>query len=119
MKYNTGQIVEGVITGIKPYGAFVQIDKDHNGLLHISEISDDYIRDINEYVEMREKIKVKIIDKGDDDHHYKLSLKALKNGNRKHYGYTYAELPKMKKGFKTLAENLDIWIKKAMEDEND
>ena len=42
--YKIGQIIEGVITGVKPYGAFVKVDEQTTGLIHISEISDDFVR---------------------------------------------------------------------------
>lgn len=115
--YNIGDIVEGVITGIQPYGAFVQLDNAHNGLLHISEISDDYIKDVYEYLRVREKIKVKILDVGEDEYHYKLSLKAL-NGHPKRirkYNQYYA-LPKMPKGFSSIEEHLEEWIRIAKEE---
>ena len=44
MKYQSGQVVQGIVTGIKPYGAFVKIDDNTDGLIHISEISDNYVR---------------------------------------------------------------------------
>ena len=43
MKYQSGQVVQGIVTGIKPYGAFVKIDDNTDGLIHISEISDNYV----------------------------------------------------------------------------
>lgn len=120
MDYQIGQVVEGIITGIQPYGVFVQIDDSHNGLLHISEISDDYIKDIHEYLKMREKIKVKILDKGEDDHHYKLSLKAAGvYPKRKRVCNQYYALPKMPIGFKSIEDNLEFWIKKAKEEDYD
>ena len=47
MRYSIGDVVEGVVTGIKPYGAFVSLDSSHNGLIHISEISERYVRDVH------------------------------------------------------------------------
>ena len=49
-KYRKEQIVEGVVTGIEDYGIFVNIDNEYTGLIHISEISDDFVRNINDYV---------------------------------------------------------------------
>ena len=46
MTYRSGDIVEGEVTGIQPYGAFVSIDDHHTGLIHISEISEDYVREM-------------------------------------------------------------------------
>ena len=44
-----GDIVSGVVTGIKDYGAFVQVE-DYCGLIHISEFSDGFVKNINEIV---------------------------------------------------------------------
>ncbi|NMA15984.1 MAG: S1 RNA-binding domain-containing protein, partial [Erysipelotrichia bacterium] len=41
--YKVGQVIQGTITGIKPYGAFVKVDEKTSGLIHISEISEYYI----------------------------------------------------------------------------
>lgn len=49
MHYLVGQVVEGVITGIQPYGAFVYLDSDHKGLIHISEISRGYVKDVTKF----------------------------------------------------------------------
>jgi len=112
--YKNGEIVEGIITGIQPYGVFVKIDDTHNGLLHISEISDEYIHDIYEYLSMKEKIRVKILDLGEDDHHFKLSLKALKkDGGRKRHSSIQRLLPKAIIGFQSLEEQLEQWIEEG------
>ncbi|MDH6366434.1 MULTISPECIES: CvfD/Ygs/GSP13 family RNA-binding post-transcriptional regulator [unclassified Breznakia] len=118
--YQVGDVVEGVITGIQPYGAFVRIDDNHNGLLHISEVSDDYIHDIRQYLQMEETLQVKILDLGEDDHHFKLSLKALrKEGGRYRRSNVQKLLPEHKLGFRTLEEKLPIWIKETLQEEND
>ena len=44
MHYKIGEIVEGIITGIQPYGAFVSLDDETCGLIHISEISDGFVK---------------------------------------------------------------------------
>ena len=51
--------MEGVITGIKPYGAFVYLDSQHNGLIHISEISERFVRDVHTYVKINQRVRVK------------------------------------------------------------
>ena len=52
MPYQIGQTVEGKVTGIQPYGAFVMLDRHTSGLIHISEISDGYVRDISRFVKV-------------------------------------------------------------------
>lgn len=118
MRYKIGDIVEGVITGIKPYGAFVYIDSCHTGLIHISEISDYFVKDVHTFVKINEKVKVKILDTADYGFHFKLSLKALKSNKARmmrNHRYRH-DLPKNKIGFSSLQAQLDHWIKKASEE---
>lgn len=116
MHYMIGEIVEGVITGIKPYGAFVYLDNKHNGLIHISEISERFVKDVHTYVKIDERVKVKIIDMDDDGIHLKLSLKAVEANKARSMRKrkTIQELPPMEKGFSTIAKHLDEWIANAI-----
>ena len=61
-KYKKGDIVTGCVTGIEKYGVFVNLDEFYTGLIHISEISDLYVRNVNDYVEVGQTIKCKVID---------------------------------------------------------
>ncbi len=56
-----GSIVEGVITGITKFGAFVELPDKTTGLVHISEIADEYVKDINEFFKKADKVKVKVL----------------------------------------------------------
>ena len=47
--YIVGNIVKGEITGIESYGLFVKLDNDYTGLVHISEITNNFVKDINNY----------------------------------------------------------------------
>ena len=47
---DTGSIVTGKVTGIQPYGAFVALDENTQGLVHISEITHGYVKDINDHL---------------------------------------------------------------------
>lgn len=112
MQYHIGDVVEGVITGIQPYGAFVSLDEKHSGLIHISEISSGYVRDVGNFVKLNERIKVKVLDI--DDEHLKLSLKAMhKKGSRGRRDMRNLRLNEMKIGFKTLEDHLEEWIHAA------
>ena len=70
MRYSVGDIVEGTVTGIKPYGAFVSLDSSHNGLIHISEISERYVRDVHTFVSVNQRVRVKILDQDEDGHSF-------------------------------------------------
>ena len=59
---HVGDIVDVTITGIQPYGAFALLPDGSSGLIHISEISDGFVRDVNQFVFYGEQVKVKVID---------------------------------------------------------
>lgn len=61
MSLNVGEIVEGVVTGITHFGAFVQLPTGQTGLVHISEVADTYVENIHDYVKMNERVRVKIL----------------------------------------------------------
>ncbi len=61
-----GSIVEGVVTGITNFGAFVLLPSGETGLVHISEVADSYVKDINEHLQKKDKVKVKVLNVNDD-----------------------------------------------------
>tara|TARA_B100000427_G_scaffold139153_1_gene115718 strand:+ start:9191 stop:9625 length:435 start_codon:yes stop_codon:yes gene_type:complete len=56
-----GQTVEGSVTNITNFGAFVSIEGREEGLVHISEIANEFITDISEFVSVGDKVKVKVL----------------------------------------------------------
>ncbi|HHV63168.1 MAG TPA: S1 RNA-binding domain-containing protein [Firmicutes bacterium] len=56
-----GSIVEGKITGITHFGAFVELAGGQTGLVHISEVADTYVKDIKDYLKENDVVKVKVI----------------------------------------------------------
>ncbi|NLG85774.1 MAG: S1 RNA-binding domain-containing protein [Firmicutes bacterium] len=61
MALEVGNIVEGVVTGITNFGAFVTLPGGQTGLVHISEVADAYVKDIKDYLKENDNIKVKVI----------------------------------------------------------
>ncbi|RKD33887.1 S1 RNA-binding domain-containing protein [Thermohalobacter berrensis] len=61
MFVKVGKVVEGTVTGITHFGAFVQLPGGETGLVHISEVSDDYVNNIKDYLKKDQKVKVKIL----------------------------------------------------------
>lgn len=62
-----GTIVDGVVTGITNFGAFVQLPDGKTGLCHISEIADSYVKSVADHLKESQPVKVKVIsvdDKG-------------------------------------------------------
>ena len=117
MNYKTGQIAEGKVTGIQPYGAFVALDGHTTGLIHISEISDGFVRDISRFVHVGETVRVKIMEFDPHSNQAKLSLKAVRRThtrNRRRPVMTKASLPPMKIGFRSIARKMPEWINAAL-----
>ena len=122
MTYQTGQIVEGKVTGIQPYGAFVALDGHTAGLIHISEISDGYVQDISRFVVPGDMVRVKIIDYDPHTHQARLSLKALQHVHartHRHAQIRPAVLPPMRLGFMSIAAQMEKWLQEAEKEERD
>ena len=105
--YHEGDIVKGVVTGVEDYGIFLSFDDNKSGLVHISEISDSFVKNVSDYAKINDEITVKVLSV-DEDGHYKLSIKDLegpKNGNHR--------IIETDKGFDTLREKLPGWIEEA------
>jgi len=80
-----GKIYDGVVVELKDFGALVQILPNYVGLLHISQISDKYIKDIRKELHVGEKIKVKVV-KIDDEGKIQLSARSIKGSADKKSG---------------------------------
>ena len=61
MQLEVGNNVTGKITGITNFGAFVQLEGGKVGLIHISEIALNYVKDINDHVKVGDEVKVKVV----------------------------------------------------------
>ena len=112
-KYEVNGYVTGVVTGIEKYGIFVRLDDFYSGLIHISEISSSFVKNVNDYVAMGEVIRAKVIEVDNDKCHLKLSIKDIP------HKYMVPKKSKIKEsgsGFNVLASNLDGWINEKLEE---
>ncbi len=84
-KYKIGQIVKGKVKKIVNYGAFVRIDDEVNGLIHISELSDGLVTDPSKFVRVGKEYDLEIISISKSERHLGLSLKRVlkKKGDKK------------------------------------
>ena len=76
MSIEVGGVVEGVVTGITNFGAFVELPGGKVGLVHISEVADVYVRDVKDFLKEQDRIKVKVLSV-DDRGKIGLSIKQL------------------------------------------
>ena len=111
LKYEKGKIVTGQVTGIEKYGIFISLDEFYSGLIHISEISDGFVKNINDYVEVGETIKAKVVETDEDNYHVKLSIKNINYKMRRRKN---EPLQETKLGFTPLGDNLNEWIDKKL-----
>ena len=112
VKYSKGKIVKGVVSGIENYGAFVKLDEYYSGLIHISEISNGFVRDINDYVYGGDTIYVEILNINEDLSQMKLSIKniAYKQGSKS----KKRKIVETNTGFATLERKLPQWIEENL-----
>lgn len=61
MAIEVGSKVEGKVTGITNFGAFVELPGGSTGLVHISEVADNYVKDINEHLKVGDMVEVKVM----------------------------------------------------------
>lgn len=73
MALEIGEIVEGKVTGLTKFGAFVSLPEDKVGMIHISEVSTSYVKDIADFLEKGQTVKVKVLN---IDENGKISLSA-------------------------------------------
>ena len=61
MAIEVGSIVEGEVTGIANFGAFLQLPEGKTGLIHISEVSNVYVKDVHDFLKEHQKVKAKVV----------------------------------------------------------
>ncbi|NQV11827.1 S1 RNA-binding domain-containing protein [Candidatus Uhrbacteria bacterium] len=82
-KYKVGEVVEGTILKVNPFGFFVELDRDIHGLAHISELDSRPVTDINSLGKAGQKMKFMVVSVEPEKHRLGLSLKAMKKGAEK------------------------------------
>ena len=112
INYRKGKVVRATVTGIEVYGIFVSLDEYYSGLIHISEISHGFVKDVHDFVNIGDEINAEILEVDSELCHLKLSIKNI--------NYKKIAKPRKKKiietplGFKTLQYKLPIWIEENL-----
>lgn len=65
MELVVGQVLEGTVTGITKFGAFVSLEGGKSGLVHISEVANTFVNDVHDHVQVGQKVKVKVLSLGE------------------------------------------------------
>ena len=61
MQIEIGSVLEGKVTGITKFGAFVSLPEGKTGMVHISEISDTYVKEVTDHIQENQVVKVKVL----------------------------------------------------------
>ena len=117
MKYEVGQIVLGTVTNVKPYALFLEFEDGTTGLLHISEISDSFIRDIERYGSKGDRMKVMIVSIDENNGFLRVSYKKVppEEAYSSHTNSARKAPDTNDEDFAPLAEKLPEWIKDTLE----
>ncbi|MGD6804334.1 S1 domain-containing post-transcriptional regulator GSP13 [Rossellomorea vietnamensis] len=127
-KYETGNVVTGKVTGIQPYGAFVALDENTQGLVHISEITHGFVKDVNEHLSVGDEVNVKVLSVDEAAGKISLSIRATEEPPAEEPKAAAAvKKPKRRQGsvksapateaaptgFNTLKDKLEEWIEQS------
>lgn len=114
-KIKKNDVIKATVTGVQKYGAFVNTDK-YEGLIHISEISYGYVKNVNDFLKVGDNIFVEVVEVDHEDNHLKLSIKDI---DYKKDGTRLKRMAETKNGFLPLKDNLEIWINEKIKEITD
>lgn len=109
MPVSVGEVVEGIVTGITNFGAFVQLPEGKSGLVHISEISHDYVEKVSDYLKKEQKVKVKILSISNDNK-ISLSIRQAKPKTNKPIEIEWNKQDEVQKGM-SFEDKLNLFLK--------
>ncbi|PXW91386.1 type II secretion system protein M (GspM) [Streptohalobacillus salinus] len=116
-KFTEGQVLTGKVTGVQPYGAFVALDDQVQGLVHISEVTHGFVKDINEHISVGDEVNVKILAIDEAKNKYSLSIRATQEAPKQSAPRKQQErrqAPQQEEqGFNTLKDKLGEWLKQS------
>ncbi|MBY0124298.1 S1 domain-containing post-transcriptional regulator GSP13 [Bacillus sp. S/N-304-OC-R1] len=119
-KIEVGSVVKGKVTGVQPYGAFVALDENTQGLVHISEVTHGFVKDINEHLKVGDEVEVKVLSIDEASGKIGLSIRATQEAPVAEVKAKKARKPRpatpiqveseTAQGFNTLKDKLQEWI---------
>lgn len=110
-----GEKYKGVITGVKPYGAFVALENGTTGLIHISEIKTGYIENIFDILKLDQEVLVQVVDYDEFSQKASLSMRTLEEEHH-HFSHRHRfSNSRYKIGFKPLADSMETWVKEGLD----
>lgn len=117
--FETGSVYSGKVTGLQAYGAFVALDEETQGLVHISEVTHGFVKDINEHLAIGDEVQVKVLSVDENSGKISLSIRATQEApEKKETKPKKQNQPAQKdaassQGFNTLKDKLEEWIEQS------
>src|SRR3954468_23776697 len=93
MSIEVGSKLQGKVTGITNFGAFVELPEGSTGLVHISEVADNYVKDINDHLKVGDQVEVKVINV-EKDGKIGLSIKKAKDRPEQPKSHSHSQRPR-------------------------
>ena len=118
-KFEVGNVYTGKVTGLQAYGAFVALDEETQGLVHISEVTHGFVKDINEHLAIGDEVQVKVLSVDEEKGKISLSIRATqaaperKESKPRKQKAVQAEEASTPQGFNTLKDKLEEWIEQS------
>ena len=128
-KIEVGSVCKGKVTGIQAYGAFVALDENNQGLVHISEITHGFVKDINDHLKVGDEVNVKVLSVDEKAGKIGLSIRATEEAPvqveetkakkpRKRQAAAPINHIETEQGFNTLKDKLQEWIDQSSDRNN-
>jgi len=120
MAVQVGSIIEGKVTAIKPFGMFVAVSETEQGLVHISQVANGFVKDIHDHFSVGEMVKVKVLsidDAGKISLSVRAALPAPERDERRGGGYRGSDRGGNAKrdSMSSFEEKLKKWLKHSEE----
>ncbi|MEK4336369.1 MULTISPECIES: S1 domain-containing post-transcriptional regulator GSP13 [Bacillus] len=119
-KFEVGSVYTGKVTGLQAYGAFVALDEETQGLVHISEVTHGFVKDINEHLSIGDEVQVKVLSVDENAGKISLSIRATQDAPERKESKSKKQRPQQAKeeaaapqGFNTLKDKLEEWIEQS------
>lgn len=119
-KFAVGDELTGKVSGIQPYGAFVALDDSTQGLVHISEITYGFVKDIHDYLEIGQDVRVKVLEVDESASKISLSIRALQEPPSSYVNHQKSRQSLQERvkqqdadGFNSLKDKLKDWIEQS------
>ncbi|NLV87936.1 MAG: S1 RNA-binding domain-containing protein [Tissierellia bacterium] len=113
MPLSVGEVVDGTVTGITNFGAFIQLPEGKSGLVHISEISQDYVEKVSDCLKKDQKVKVKVLSISPDGK-ISLSIRQAKPKNAQPIEIEWNKIDE-KQRYMSFEDKLNKFLKDSSE----